>query len=42
MDDNLIDLDDLPEPEIIAKEISENLQSALKSITELQESLKNK
>ena len=41
-DDNLIDLDNIPEPDLIAKEISENLQSALHSVNELQESLKNK
>ena len=41
-DDSLIDLENLPEPEIIADEIKENLESALESMTELIENLKNK
>ena len=41
-DDSEIDLDNIPEPKIIAKEISESLQSALNSVNELHESLKNK
>ena len=34
--------DNIPEPETITKEISENLQSALNSVNELQESLRDK
>ena len=41
-DDSLIDLDNIPEPGVIVKDISKNLQSALKYVTELKESLKNK
>ena len=41
-DDSLLDLENIPEPKIIAKEISESLQSALNSVNELHESLKNK
>jgi len=41
-DHSSIDLDNIPEPEIIIKEISENLNSALNSVNELQESLRNK
>ena len=41
-DDSLLNLENLPEPEVIAKEISKNLQSALNSIKELQENLRNK
>jgi type I restriction enzyme M protein len=41
-DDSLMDLENLPEPEVIADEIKENLESALESVTELIENLKNK
>ena len=41
-DDSLIDLENLPEPDVIAQEISDNLESALESVTELIENLKNK
>ena len=41
-DDDKIDLENIPEPGLIVKEISENLQSALNSVNELQEMLKNK
>jgi type I restriction enzyme M protein len=41
-DDSLMDLENLPEPEVIADEIKENLESALASVTELIENLKNK
>lgn len=41
-DDSLIDLENLPEPEIISAEISDNLESALEFVTELIENLKNK
>jgi type I restriction enzyme M protein len=41
-DDSLIDLENLPEPDVIALEISDNLESALESVTELIENLKNK
>jgi len=39
-DDSLTDLDNLPEPEIIAAEIVENLEAALESFKSVQESLK--
>ena len=39
-DDSLIDLENLPEPDVIAEEISDNLESALESVTELVENLK--
>ena len=39
-DDSLIDLENLPEPDVIAEEISDNLESALESVTELIENLK--
>jgi type I restriction enzyme M protein len=38
-DDSLTDLDNLPEPEIIAAEIVENLEAALESFKSVQESL---
>ncbi len=38
-DDSLTDLDNLPEPEIIAAEIIENLESALESFKAVAESL---
>lgn len=41
-DDSLIDLENLPEPDVIAEEISDNLESALESVTELIENLKKK
>ena len=41
-DDSLMDLENLPEPDVIADEIKENLESALESVTELIENLKNK
>ena len=41
-DDSLIDLENLPEPDVIAEEISDNLESALESVTELIENLKNR
>ncbi|MBT7253248.1 MAG: N-6 DNA methylase, partial [Candidatus Nitrosopelagicus sp.] len=41
-DDSLIDLENLPEPDVIAQEISDNLESALESVTELIENLKSK
>ena len=41
-DDSLMDLENLPEPDVIADEIKENLESALASVTELIENLKNK
>jgi type I restriction enzyme M protein len=41
-DDSLMDLENLPEPDVIAQEISDNLESALESVTELIENLKNK
>jgi type I restriction enzyme M protein len=40
-DDSLTDLDNLPEPEIIAAEIVENLEAALESFKSVQESLKS-
>ena len=40
--DKLLDLGDIPKPEIIAKGISENLQLALNSVNELVKDLKNK
>ena len=41
-DESLIDLENLPEPHIIADEIADNLQSALDSVNELRENLKSK
>jgi type I restriction enzyme M protein len=41
-DNSLMDLENLPEPDVIADEIKENLESALESVTELIENLKNK
>ena len=41
-DDSLIDLENLPEPDVIAEEISDNLESALESVNELIENLKKK
>ena len=41
-DESLIDLENLPEPHVIADEIADNLQSALDSVNELRENLKNK
>ena len=41
-DESLIDLENLPEPDVIAEEISDNLESALESVTELIENLKKK
>ena len=41
-DDSLMDLENLPEPDVIADEIKENLESALESVTELIDNLKNK
>lgn len=41
-DDSLIDLENLPEPDVIAQEISNSLEYALESVTELIENLKNK
>lgn len=41
-DDSLTDLDNLPEPEIIAAEIIENLESALESFRTVQEALQTK
>jgi type I restriction enzyme M protein len=41
-DDSLMDLENLPEPDVIADEIKENLESALESVTELIENLKSK
>ncbi|MBT7252559.1 MAG: N-6 DNA methylase, partial [Candidatus Nitrosopelagicus sp.] len=41
-DDSLMDLENLPEPDVIAGEIKENLESALESMTELIENLKTK
>ena len=41
-DDSLMDLENLPEPDVIAQEISDNLESALEYVTELIENLKNK
>ena len=41
-DDSLMDLENLPEPDVIADEIKENLESALASMTELIENLNNK
>ena len=38
----LDNLENLPEPEVIADEIKENLESALESVTELIENLKSK
>ena len=38
-DDSLTDLDNLPEPEIIAAEIVENLEAALESFKTVQEAL---
>lgn len=40
-DESLADLDSLPEPEVIAAEIIENLESALESFKTVQESLKS-
>jgi len=40
--DSQIDLENISEPDVIADEIKENLESALESITELVENLKNK
>ena len=34
-DENVIDLDNLPEPDIIAQEIIENIESALESFKEI-------
>ena len=42
LDIKLIDLENLPEPDVIAEEISDNLESALESVTELIENLKKK
>jgi type I restriction enzyme M protein len=39
---SIVDLENIPEPEIIAEEISDNLQSASEDITELMENLNNK
>ena len=41
-DESLDDLENLPEPEILADEISDNLKSALDSVAELIEDLKSK
>ena len=41
-DESLDDLENLPEPEILADEISDNLKSALGSVAELIEDLKSK
>ena len=41
-DKSLIDLENLPEPHIIADEIADNLQSALDSVNELRDNLNNK
>lgn len=41
-DDSLTDLDNLPEPEVIAAEIIENLEAALESFRTVQESLQSK
>ena len=41
-DKSLIDLENLPEPNVIADEIADNLESALDSINELRENLKSK
>ena len=38
-DNNLIDFDNIPEPKILAKRISDNLKSAMSSINELSSSL---
>ncbi|MBA7596197.1 putative type I restriction enzymeP M protein [subsurface metagenome] len=38
-DENLEDLENLPEPDVIAKEISENLESALEQFRSIQEEL---
>jgi len=41
-DESLIDLENLPEPHVIADEIADNLESALDSVNELRENLKQK
>ena len=41
-DESLIDLENLPEPHVIADEIADNLESALDSVNELRENLKSK
>ena len=41
-DESLIDLENLPEPHIIADEIADNLESALDSVNELRDNLNNK
>jgi len=40
-DESLEDLENLPAPDIIAKEISENLQSALEQFNSIEENLEN-
>jgi len=41
-DESLIDLENLPEPHVIADEIADNLESALDSVNELRDNLKSK